>query len=141
LTVSVERDGPTVARTVRSALFVTPPAVAVMVTVVVVDIATVDTAKVADVVPAGMSTDAGTLAIAGIPLERAIWVSVDRGEASVTVPVEPLAPVVDEGLSVTEVGAPDGVDVTVSWAEVLTPFKEAVTVGGRAAGDWTEQRK
>jgi hypothetical protein len=71
LMVIAARDAPAVASTVRSALLVTPPAEAVIVTVVVVDTATVETAKVAEVEPAGIGTDAGTLAIAGIPLERA----------------------------------------------------------------------
>jgi hypothetical protein len=130
LTVSAERDSPAAGRTVRSARFVTPPAVAVMVTVVVVDTATVETAKVAEVAPAGTTTKAGTLAIAGIPLDRAICVSVDVGKASDTVPVEPLVPVVEVGLSVTADGAWAGVAVTVSWADVVTPFNEAVTVTG-----------
>ena len=128
MTVTAERDGPAVGRTMRSALFVTPPAGAVIVTVVVVVTATVETAKVAEVDPAGTTTDAGTLATAGIPLERAICVSVDVGDASVTVPVEPFVPVVDVGLSVTLVGAWAG--VTVNWADVVTPFQVAVTVTG-----------
>jgi hypothetical protein len=61
-----------------------------------------------------------------MPLDREICVSLGAGAASVTVPVEPWVPVVDVGLSVSEDGACTGVAVTLSVAEVLTPFQEAV---------------
>jgi len=53
--------------------------------------------------------------------------SVDEGDATVTVPKElPPKPIVEVGFSVSDVGGCCGVSVSCAW--VLTPFQLAVIV-------------
>src|SRR5205807_9495147 len=124
------RAGPDPPTSEGSALLVTPPAVAWIVTVVVAATAVVAMANVALVDPWRTSTDAGTPASDGMPLARLIDVSLAAGEASVTVPVEPLVPLVDVGLSVSAAGACAGVAERVRVVDVLTPCQAAVMVTG-----------
>lgn len=126
--MSDESGGLAEGTTVRSASFFTPPPVAVIPTVVVVGIAKVVIGKLALFAPAGTSTDAGTLAIAGIPLARAICVSLGTGPVNVTVPVEPEPAVTDAGCKVSADGAWGGVGVRVIVAAAVTPFQVAVSV-------------
>ena len=126
---------------VNAALCVTPPAVAVIDTVVVPLTNVVVTVNVALVLPAATVTLAGTLA-AVLLLPRLTVVGADTAVENVTVPwLEACAATVD-GFSVTalKVG-PDGgggvpAGFTVSVADLLTPAPETeiVTVVGALTG-------
>jgi hypothetical protein len=90
---------------VRSAVFVTPAPETEIVTTVCVLTELVKMLKPPVVDPAGIVTLLGTEAIAGLLLATCkVW-SVDEGDATETVPKEPLVPVVDVGLSVSDEGA------------------------------------
>ena len=80
--------------------------------------------KVEDVLPAGIETDAGTVAESELDLRETV-APLGAGPLSVTVPVEVPPPASVLGLRVRPVrtGA-----VTVRFAEAEKPFASAVTV-------------
>ena len=89
----------------RVALFVTPPAVAETVTEVLDELADVVTMKVAELLPGGTVTLAGTLATEGLLLDSATTVPpAGAGPLSATVPVEELPALTVEGESVNDDG-------------------------------------
>src|SRR5262245_24839856 len=99
-------------RTVRVALFVTPPAVAETVTVVLAAPADVVTTNVAELLPAGTVTLAGTLATVGLPLDSVTtFPPAGALPLSVTVPVEELPAFTVEGESAND-DATGGLRVT-----------------------------
>ena len=121
--------------TVRVAVRVTPPALAVIVTGVDVVTALVAIAKVALVAPCATDTLAGT--VAAVLLSDSATVSPPAGAAdvSVTVPCEEAPPVTLVGLTETAesaAGAADGVTVRTAVRE--TPLAEAVIVVVRVVG-------
>ena len=98
------------------------PNVAEMVAVVVVETAVVVTVKLADMEPEETVTCEGTLA-AVLLEERATTVPPDPAACErVTVPVEPLPPCSDDGLSVTWDTVVTGAGVTVRAAETPLPL-------------------
>ena len=97
----------------RVALFVTPPAVAETVTEVLDEPGDVVTVNVAELLPGGTVTLAGTLATDGLLLESATTVPpVGAGPLRVTVPVEELPAFTVDGESVNDDGT-GGLMVTV----------------------------
>src|SRR5436190_11173803 len=99
--------------TVNVADLVTPPPVTEITTVrVVAGGVRVNTRNPPVVDPAGMVTAASTVASVVSLLVSASCRSVDAGAAMVTVPDEPLVPVVVVGLSVIDAGCCCGVRVT-----------------------------
>ena len=103
--------------TVRLAVLVTPAPETEIVTIVCVLTEFVEMLKPPVVEPVGMNTLFGTEATAGLLLATCkIW-SVDAGDAIVTVPNElPPTPLVEVGLSVSDVGGCCGVSVTCDCA-------------------------
>ena len=90
----------------RVALFVTPPAVAETVTEVLDEPGDVVTVNVAELLPGGTVTLAGTLATDGLLLDSATTVPpAGAGPLRVTVPVEELPAFTAEGESVNDDGA------------------------------------
>src|SRR5918994_1402943 len=120
--------------TVRVAVRVTPPALAVIVTGVDVVTALVAIAKVALVAPCATDTLAGTVA-AALPLDReTAKPPAGAADVSVTVPCDEAPPVTLAGFTATveSDAAADG--VTVRSAVRETPLAEAVMVVVRVIG-------
>jgi hypothetical protein len=112
---------------VRATVFVTAPALAVIVAVVMFATATVVTVNVAVVAPAPTVTLAGTVA-AGLSDERfTANPPACAGALRVTVPVDEAPPAREVGVSVTEERA-STVGLMVSAAVFVAPFAVAVTV-------------
>jgi hypothetical protein len=107
--------------TVRTAVRVTPPALAVIVTEVDAVTALVAIAKVALVAPCATETLAGTVAAAALLLDSDTTKPPDgAAEASVTVPWEAVPPVTLAGLTATvesAAGAAGGETVSVALRE------------------------
>src|SRR5205807_1327410 len=76
--------------------------------------------------PAGTITELFTWATFGLLLAIGSWTSLGAGDARVTVPKEPDAPVVTLGLSVSDAGGCCGVSVVCPWTDA--PFQLAVMV-------------
>jgi len=113
--------------TVKIAALVAPPPDTEMVTAVSAPTADVKMLKPPFVAPAGTIMVFGTEATAGLLLDTWNVVSVDCGEAMVTVANEPpLCPTVEVGDSVSDAGCGCGRSVTCPCA--LTPFQLAVSV-------------
>lgn len=102
---------------VNVAVFVTPAAVAEIVTTVCVVTGTTLTKNPPAMAPCGIVTPLGTVA-AGSLLESAMVVSVVAGDASRTVPFKLPLPVTVVWLSVSESGGCAGVSVTCAWSVV-----------------------
>jgi hypothetical protein len=85
-----------------------------------VDVATAEvaTANVAEVAPAGMVTDAGTVAAAELEVSRTTAPPVGAGPLRVAVPCAPVPPMTELGETVTPVG---GAGSTVSVAVLVVP--------------------
>ena len=100
--------------TVRVAVFVTAPAVAVMTALVVALTAVVVTVKVAVDAPAATVTDEGKAA-ATLSLDRLTTTPpVGAGEPSVTVPVTFVPPLTAVGLTATAVNTPAGTEMDLA---------------------------
>ena len=100
----------------KVALFVTPPAVAEIVTEVLDEPGDVLTTNVAELLPGGTVTLAGTLATEGLLLDSTTTVPpAGAGPLRVTVPVEELPAVTVEGESVND----DSTDGLMVMADVL----------------------
>jgi hypothetical protein len=112
--------------TVSVAVFVTPAPETEIVTVVgaLTGIVLMLNPPVVD--PAGTITELFTWATDGLLLASGSWTSLGAGDARVTVPKEPDAPVVELGLRVSDAGGCCGVNVVCPWTD--TPFQLAVTV-------------
>ena len=95
---------------VKIADWVTPPPETEMVTSVCAVTSWVITLNPPAVVPAGMSTEPGTLTAGLLLLTWNIW-STAAAAASLTVANEPVVPVTEVGLSAMEAGWPCGVRV------------------------------
>ena len=111
--------------TVRTTVFETPPEKAVM--VVVVDPVTTlcETAKLAEVAPAGTVTDAGTEPALGEELTRVTTVPpVPAAAVRVTVPVMDavLPPTTEDEFKVTELSLAAAAGLTVSTADLGMPL-------------------
>ena len=107
--------------TVRSAVLLTPPYSAEIVTAVVLDTATVVTGNVAVILPPGTVTLAGTVATEGLLLDSVTTTPpLGAGPLSVTVPVEPLPPTTEDGLKDRETSATGG-GFTVRGEDWMTP--------------------
>lgn len=115
-------DGLTVSR----ADFVTPPPLTDIVTVVCVLTADVKTLNPPVVDPAGMVTELGTEATAGLLLVTESTASFCKGPAIVTVAKDPCVPVTEVGLSAMEAGC--GCGSSVTCPETLVRFQVAVIV-------------
>ena len=83
------------------------------------------TVKVADVLPAGIVTEAGAVAVLLLLPNVIINPPVGAGLVIVTVPVLDFPPTTDAGLSVTDLR--DGAE-TVSTVDFMTPLSAAVSV-------------
>jgi hypothetical protein len=111
---------------VRSDVFVTPPATALIVATVAVDTAVVVTVKVAVVAPALTVTLGGRLAD-GLLLERATAIPpAGAAPVRVTVPVEELPPTTVVGFN--EIPCSAELGDTVRAAVLVTPLKAALIV-------------
>jgi len=110
--------------TVRVAVFVTPPLVAVIVTVVVVAAGFVPMIKPPDFTPWGTVALAGTLTTEGLLLLRSTCVSDVATAARVTTPLAPAVPTTEDGLTLREARGCWGVSVNVEVRVV--PFKLAL---------------
>jgi hypothetical protein len=102
LRVSPETDG---GLTVNVAFSVTVPAVADTVTDFVALTPTVVAVKVAEVAPAGTTTDAGTVVDGSLELRLTVTPAFGAAPLRVTVPVEEAPPVTAVGLRLTPVSA------------------------------------
>jgi hypothetical protein len=112
------------------------PSVAVTVTTVWVATPTVVAVNVCDVIPAANVTEAGTVAggwppVTMLALRETVIPPAGAGEASVTVPIEPVPPVTAAGLKFTEATAMAGTTVTFAITTVAPVV--AVTVTGVVA--------
>ncbi len=113
--------------TVSVAVLVTPPPETEIVTTVCALTAEVKTLKPPFVTPAGTIMLPGTVATAGLLLATWKVVSVDWGEAMLTVADEPPPwPTVEVGESVRDAGG--GCGRSVSWVCAVAPFQLAVRV-------------
>jgi len=88
--------------------------------------------NVADVAPAGIVTDAGTLARAALLLRRVSVVAVAAARLSVTVPVDDNPPRTDAGFRLSALKV-TGAWLTVSVAVLVTAPAVAVTIADVAA--------
>ena len=114
------------------AVRVVPSPVAVIVAVRVWFVVAVVIVNVADVAPAGIVTDAGTLARAALLLRSVTVVAVVDARLSVTVPVDDTPPRTDVGFSLSALKV-TGAWLTVSVAVLVTAPAVAVMTADVAA--------
>jgi hypothetical protein len=114
--------------TVSTAVFVTPPCVAEIVTFVDVEIRFVVIVNVALFVPALTVTFEGTVAADVLLLESVTDVSADGAAVNVTVPCESSPPLTVVGLRPREARLTVEPDVTVNVALLVTPPHDAEIV-------------
>lgn len=108
---------------VSDAVFVIPPAEAVIVTTVFLFTETVVMLKSAEVFPANTFTVAGTLALVGLLLEIFTVISPAAGGAvSVIVPTEGMPPRTLLGLSDIPDSAADARGLTVNVVDFVSPL-------------------
>jgi hypothetical protein len=117
---------------VRFADLDNPSDVAVMVTVRFAPVAVVVIVNVADVTPAGIVTDAGTLARFALLLRSVTVVAVADARLRVTVPVEMVPPRTDVGFKLSALNV-TGAVLMVSIAVLVTIPAVAVIVADVAA--------
>jgi hypothetical protein len=120
--------------TVRVAVRVTPPALAVIVTGVDAVTAPVAIAKVVLVAPCATDTPAGTVAAALLLDRDTAKPPAGAGDVSVTVPCEEAPPVTLAGFTATVESDAAAAGVTVRLAVRETPLAEAVMVVVRVVG-------
>ena len=115
-------DGTYLLLIVKEAVLVTAPAEAVILTTVFLLTAVVVTVKVADRLPVGIVTVAGTDALVGVLLDKLTWnPPKGAGAVSVTVPSEPLPPRTLVGLSESADSTAAGCGFTVKDVDLKAP--------------------